>query len=84
MGKTNKLLLVRRIAIGLEVPAYIQLFVMPSGIALLTVLIPENAALAATKILGLSNPDLQQRIIDFQDKNRNELEEADNNLVNEK
>jgi len=57
---------------------------MPSAVALLTVLIPENAALAATKILGLSNPDLQQRSIVFRIKNRKELEEADNNLVNEK
>lgn len=57
---------------------------MPSGVAPLTVLSPENAAFAAAKILGLSNPDIQKRIIEFQDKKRKELEEADNNLVNEK
>ena len=57
---------------------------MPSGVAPLTVLSPENAALAAAKILGLSNPGIQKRIIEFQDKKRKELEEADNNLVNEK
>lgn len=57
---------------------------MPSGVAPLTVLSPENAALAAAKILGLSNPDIQKRIIEFQDKKRKEIEEADNNLVNEK
>ena len=57
---------------------------MPSGVAPLTVLSPENAALAAAKILGLSNPGIQKRIIVFQDKKRKELEEADNNLVNEK
>ena len=57
---------------------------MPSGVAPLTVLSPENAALAAAKILGLSNPGIQKRIIDFQDKKRKELDEADNNLVNEK
>lgn len=57
---------------------------MPSGVAPLTVLSPENAALAAAKILGLSNPDIQKRIVDFQDKKRKELEEADNNLVNDK
>lgn len=57
---------------------------MPSGVAPLTVLSPENAALAAAKILGLSNPKIQKAIIDFQDKKRKELEEADNNLVNDK
>jgi len=56
---------------------------MPSGVAPLTVLSPENAALAAAKILGLSNQNLQKRIVEYQDKKRNELEEADNNLVNE-
>ena len=57
---------------------------MPSGVAPLTVLSPENAALAAAKIIGLSNPEIQKRIIEFQDKKRKELEEADNNLVNDK
>jgi 5-(carboxyamino)imidazole ribonucleotide mutase len=57
---------------------------MPSGVAPLTILSPENAALAAAKIIGLSNPEIQKRIIDFQDKKRKELEEADNNLVNAK
>jgi 5-(carboxyamino)imidazole ribonucleotide mutase len=56
---------------------------MPSGVAPLTVLSPENAALAAAKILGLSNPNIQKRIVEYQDKKRNEIEEADNNLVNE-
>lgn len=56
---------------------------MPSGVAPLTILSPENAALAAAKILGLSNPDIQKRIIDYQDKKRNELEDADNNLIND-
>ena len=55
---------------------------MPSGVAPLTVLSPENAALAAAKILGLSNPVVQKRVVDYQEKKRKELEEADNNLVN--
>lgn len=54
---------------------------MPSGVAPLTVLSPENAALAAAKILGLSNPEIQRRIADFQEKKRKELEEADKSLV---
>ena len=57
---------------------------MPSGVAPMTVLSPENAALAAAKILGISNHEIQKQIIDFQDKKRKELEEADNNLVNGK
>lgn len=54
---------------------------MPSGVAPLTILSPENAALAAAKILGLSNPEIQKRVSDFQDKKRKELEDADNSLV---
>jgi len=53
---------------------------MPSGVAPLTVLSPENAALAAAKILGLSNSKVQNKIIEFQEKKRKELEEADQNL----
>lgn len=55
---------------------------MPSGVAPLTILSPENAALAAAKIIGLSKPGLQEKIIQFQDKKRKELEEADQNLQN--
>jgi 5-(carboxyamino)imidazole ribonucleotide mutase len=54
---------------------------MPSGVAPLTILSPENAALAAAKIMGLSNSDIQKRIIEFQDKKRKELEDADNALL---
>jgi 5-(carboxyamino)imidazole ribonucleotide mutase len=55
---------------------------MPSGVAPLTVLSPENAALAAAKIFGLSDPKIQESIIQLQDKKRKELEEADKNLQN--
>lgn len=54
---------------------------MPSGVAPLTILSPENAALAAAKILGLSNPEIRGKIAAFQEKKRNELEEADLNLI---
>ena len=57
---------------------------MPSGVAPLTVLSPENAALAAAKILGLSNSKVQNKIIEFQEKKRKELEEADENLQRNK
>jgi len=57
---------------------------MPSGVAPLTILSPENAALAAAKILGLSNPDIRSKIAVFQERKRNELEEADHNLMSSK
>lgn len=57
---------------------------MPSGVAPLTVLSPENAAFAAAKILGLSNPEIQKRISAFQEKKRKELEEADQSIQNTK
>jgi 5-(carboxyamino)imidazole ribonucleotide mutase len=54
---------------------------MPSGVAPLTILSPENAALAAAKILGLSSPEIRVKIAAFQEKKRNELEEADRILM---
>lgn len=53
---------------------------MPSGVAPLTILSPENAALAAAKIIGLSNPEIQKKIFEYQEKKRTEIEEADKNL----
>jgi 5-(carboxyamino)imidazole ribonucleotide mutase len=53
---------------------------MPSGVAPMTITSPENAALAAAKIIGLSNRSVQERIIEFQNKKRNELEEADSSI----
>jgi len=54
---------------------------MPSGVAPLTVLSPENAALAAAKILGLSNAKIREKIIEFQERKRLELEEADKSII---
>lgn len=53
---------------------------MPSGVAPMTILSPENAALAAAKIIGLGNPSVREQIMAYQEKKRNELEEADKNL----
>ena len=50
---------------------------MPSGVAPMTVLSPENAALAAAKIMALSHPELKETISEYQEKNRNKIEEAD-------
>lgn len=54
---------------------------MPSGVAPMTILSPENAALASAKILGLTNPVIRQKVIEYQNKKRAELEAADNELV---
>ncbi len=53
---------------------------MPSGVAPLTVLSPENAALAAAKIIGLVNPEIQVKITNYQANKRNDLEEADSSI----
>lgn len=53
---------------------------MPSGVAPMTVISPENTALAAAKIIGLVYPDVQQKIIAFQEKKRAEIEAADNEI----
>ena len=50
---------------------------MPSGVCPLVVLEPENAALAAVKILALSDDDLKKKIEKFQARKREELESAD-------
>lgn len=55
---------------------------MPSGVAPLTVISPENAAIAALKIIGLSNPEIQNKISKYQEKKRIELEEADKSIQN--
>jgi 5-(carboxyamino)imidazole ribonucleotide mutase len=54
---------------------------MPSGVAPLTILSPDNAALAAAKIIGLTNPAVQERVIALQNKKREELEIADYELT---
>ncbi len=53
---------------------------MPSGVAPLTILSPENAALSAAKILALSNEKVRANVVAYQENNRNKLEEADTSL----
>lgn len=50
---------------------------MPSGVASKVVLEPENAALAAVKIIALKDPEIQKKIEEFQKKGREKLENAD-------
>ncbi len=56
---------------------------MPSGVAPLTVLEPEAAALAAAKILALRTPELQERIRAYQEAHRRKVEEADRSVSEE-
>lgn len=57
---------------------------MPSGVAPLTILSPENAALAAAKIIGLTNTNIQKNVTEYQAKKREELEKADEELQKSK
>lgn len=50
---------------------------MPSGVAPLVILNPENAGLAAAKILALGEPSLAKKIGDFQLKKKKRISVAD-------
>jgi len=50
---------------------------MPSGVAPLVILEPENAAIAAIKILAMKKAELKDKIADYQREKRREIEEAD-------
>jgi 5-(carboxyamino)imidazole ribonucleotide mutase len=50
---------------------------MPSGVAPLTVLEPEQAAIAAVKILSLVEKNLEDKIREFQEKKRKEIDKHD-------
>jgi len=53
---------------------------MPSGVAPLVVLEPENAALAAVKILAMKDRSLREKIRDYQEKKKREVLEADEEI----
>lgn len=53
---------------------------MPSGVAPLLVLDPKNAALAAVKILALSQPDLRDAIQRAQQEERERVTDADESM----
>lgn len=46
---------------------------MPSGVAPLVVLEPQNAALAAAKIIALSNENVRNKVLEFQEIQRKKL-----------
>ena len=57
---------------------------MPSGVASMTVLEPEQAALAAVKILALDNKKLKEKVLSYQKKNREKIVKDDNEINEEK
>ncbi len=54
---------------------------MPSGVAPMVVLEPDNAALAAAKIIGLTNEDVRKKVMAFQEAQRQKLENDNNALL---
>jgi len=55
---------------------------MPSGVAPMVILEPENAALAAAKIFGQSHPDILTKVKEYQENHRQRLYAADKELNN--
>jgi 5-(carboxyamino)imidazole ribonucleotide mutase len=55
---------------------------MPSGVAVLTVLEPEEAAISAIKILSLKYKNLVEKIKNYQQEKRIEIEKADEEVRN--
>lgn len=55
---------------------------MPSAVAPMVVLEPDNAALAAAKILGLRDESIQVKIREYQDVTKESLEKDDQEVQN--
>jgi phosphoribosylaminoimidazole carboxylase PurE protein len=53
---------------------------MPSGVAPMVILEPANAALAAAKIFGQSNPEVLAKVKEYQENHRQRLYAADQEL----
>jgi 5-(carboxyamino)imidazole ribonucleotide mutase len=57
---------------------------MPSGVAPMLVLEPEEAALAAAKILALADPKIAGAVNELQENKRAEIERMDIKIMNER
>ncbi len=55
---------------------------MPSGIAPMLVLTPENAALAAAKIIGIRDEDVRKKVEEYQKAQQKKLFDADSEIKN--
>jgi len=56
---------------------------MPTGVPVMLVSKPENAALAAVKILAIGNPFLNQEIVKYIQKKRSEVAKANTEVATE-
>jgi 5-(carboxyamino)imidazole ribonucleotide mutase len=54
---------------------------MPSAVAPMVVLDPENAALATAKILGLTDSQIQEKVKEYQNTAKANLENDDNEIL---
>jgi len=54
---------------------------MPSGVAPMVITEPDNAALAAAKIIAISNENVRNKVKTLQELNRNKLIDDDNSLI---
>ena len=54
---------------------------MPSGVCPMVVLEPEQAAIASAKILAIKNKEIGQKIREYQEKKKREIEEADKEVM---
>ncbi|MBO8130934.1 MAG: 5-(carboxyamino)imidazole ribonucleotide mutase [Candidatus Marinimicrobia bacterium] len=53
---------------------------MPSGVAPMLVLEPENAGLAAAKILALTDSDIKKKVIEYQRKMKEKIQKDDEEI----
>lgn len=65
-------------------PKIFSSMITPQGVPVLFVSKPENAALAAVKILALSNNSLYEKIATYQQKKKEEVIEADKEMKGKK
>ncbi len=55
---------------------------MPEGVAPMVVLEPEQAALAAAKIVGVKDDEVRKKVEEYQIKLKEEIEKSDKELLN--
>ncbi len=54
---------------------------MPSGVSPMLVLEPEEAGLAAVKLLAIADKKLRDKVKEFQEKKKQEIEKVDEELI---
>lgn len=62
-------------------PKIFSSVMMPQGVSVTLVSSPENAALAAVKILALSNPSLKRHVAQYMDNLKSAVAKADSDLL---